>query len=440
MGSIASSPVLFELGASRQFCATSLVGYAVGLSVRSVYNRLIYYRRSLRSGPLSGLHISHNHGVTGVKVLITGGAGFIGQQLSRSLLRRGFSVTILDNFLPQVHNGSNSLPADLAKEVRLVCGDIADESVVSRALDGVNRVVHLAAETGTGQSMYEVSRYSRTNLQGTAVLFEAIGKIRPHQIERFVVASSRAIYGEGAYRCAAHGRVYPQCRVAKEKQSGLFDPVCPLCSSDCNPVETPEEAPAQPSSFYGLTKLTQEQMTLLFGRARNIPSVALRYQNVFGPGQSLRNPYTGILAIFSNLARSGQEIKVFEDGLESRDFVYIEDVVGATILALLKPVEGCHSLNVGSGNRISVLDVAKQINRYFGNQSAVHVSGNFREGDIRHALADLNRIREVLGYQPAWNFQAGLERFLQWAEGSPPSTLGYEASLAELRDRGLLSG
>jgi dTDP-L-rhamnose 4-epimerase len=374
-----------------------------------------------------------------VRVLVTGGAGFIGQHLAQTLIERGVSVTILDNFLPQVHGGAQQLPPPLAQKVQLIVGDVADPAAIEAALHGVERVVHLAAETGTGQSMYEVARYSRTNLQGTAQLFDRIGKMNP-KIDRFVIASSRAIYGEGAYQCRQHGVVYPSPRPSHEKKVGRFDPPCPVCQAECVPTATPETAPPQPLSFYGMTKLTQEQMALFFGRVFDIPTLALRYQNVFGPGQSLQNPYTGILAIFSNLARAGQPINVFEDGLESRDFVYVADVVTATAQAVLAPLEGCHSLNIGSGIRTTVLEVAQKINSRFGGQSTVRVSGAFREGDIRHCYADLNGAARLLGYKPEWSFDAGLAKFLDWALESHPSVEGYERSLAEMRSRGLLRG
>ncbi len=373
-----------------------------------------------------------------MKVLITGGAGFIGRHLARFLLERDVSVTILDNFLPQVHGEAGQLPVDLASHVRLVRGDVADPIVMHDALESIDRMVHLAAETGTGQSMYEVGRYARTNLEGTAQIFDVLAKSPHHKLDRIVVASSRAVYGEGAYQCERDGVVYPQPRSSSEKHAGHFDPFCPFCNRTCTSAATPESAPPQPSSFYGLTKLTQEQMVLLFGQVLGIPSVALRYQNVFGPGQSLQNPYTGILAIFSNLARMGQPIRVFEDGKESRDFVYIDDVVAVTAAALTAPMEGCHSINIGSGERTTVLEVAGQVNAYFGNRSSVQVNGAFRQGDIRHGFADLTRARQLLHYQPAWSFSDGLQRFLSWAEQSSPSTEGYEQSLAEMRDRGLL--
>lgn len=372
-----------------------------------------------------------------MKVLITGGAGFIGAHLTSRLLDLGHQVVILDNFLPQVHGGRVELEQNLRGRAALLIGDIADPAIVEAAMDTAEAVVHLAAETGTGQSMYEVARYSRTNLQGTSELFEKIVK-RPGQIQRFVCASSRAIYGEGAYTCAEHGLVFPCSRTATEKIAGVFDPECPQCGSDCTPHSTPENAPLTPTSFYGLTKLVQEQMTMLFGAALKIPSIALRFQNVYGPGQSLTNPYTGILAIFSNLARCGKPIRIFEDGRESRDLVFIDDVVTAIVQALLVPVSGCYVLNVGSGVPTTVLEVAQLVNAYFGGRSEIRITGEFRQGDIRHGFADLTEVTRLLAFRPRWNFASGLERFLCWASQFPPSVGGYELSLTEMRSKGFL--
>lgn len=373
-------------------------------------------------------------------VLITGGAGFIGTHVARCLLAQGHSITILDKFLPQVHGTRQELAADLQGHVRLVRGDVADPLALEAALLDAQCVIHLAAETGTGQSMYEVSRYSRTNLTGTAELCDCLVRRAGKKLERMVVASSRAIYGEGAYRCPEHGVVYPRPRPGKEKERRLFDPVCPVCGGECVSIPTPESAPFQPSSFYGLTKQMQEQTILMFGDVLGIPSVALRFQNVFGPGQSLQNPYTGILAIFSNLARRGQTIRIFEDGMESRDFVYIDDVVAAISACVSLPLGGCHALNVGSGQRISVLEVAKAISEFHAGASEIRITGDFREGDIRHGFADLTQVGAVLQYRPQWSFGEGLRRFLEWALESVPEESGYERSLVEMKERGLLRG
>jgi dTDP-L-rhamnose 4-epimerase len=373
-----------------------------------------------------------------MKILITGGAGFIGTHLSRYLLRHGHQITIIDNFLPQVHAGNAELATDVSPHVRLVRGDVADADSFRDALFGVQCVVHLAAETGTGQSMYEVARYGRTNLTGTAILYDLLAKMPGYKVERIVVASSRSIYGEGAYRCAKDGLVYPTSRSSDEKRSGHYDPLCPKCGGACTSEPTPESAPFQPSSFYGLTKQVQEQTVLLFGQVLEIPSFALRYQNVYGPGQSLQNPYTGILAIFSNLARTGRPIRVFEDGEESRDFVYIDDVVRATAACVLGDASGCYSVNIGSGERTSVRDVARAVSEFYGGQSTIETTGAFREGDIRHGMADLTNARLLLEYIPRWRFADGLQRFLTWADETKPSESGYERSLAEMKQRGLL--
>jgi dTDP-L-rhamnose 4-epimerase len=372
-----------------------------------------------------------------MKILITGGAGFIGLHLARHLLALGHEITVLDNFLPQVHVAKKTLPSDLADDVRLISGDVANPALLRSGLEGQQCIVHYAAETGTGQSMYEVARYERTNIAGTALLYELLAK-KKNVLERVIVASSRAIYGEGAYHCDLDGLVYPLSRSVDEKQAGQFDPLCPRCRSICRTVATPESAPYQPSSFYGLTKQAQDQMALMFGQALQIPTVVLRYQNVYGPGQSLQNPYTGILAIFSNLARAGRPIQIFEDGQESRDFVYVEDVVRATAACVKEDIQGCHALNVGSGERTTVLSVAEQINAYYGGGSEVKVTGAFRDGDIRHGMADLSLTLRVLAYVPRIRFSEGLRHFLEWANEGPYIESSYELSLRELKSHGLL--
>ena len=371
-------------------------------------------------------------------VLISGGAGFIGTEVARSLLAKGHGVTVLDNFSPQVHGENTALPEDLAAHVRLMRADVRDSNAWAKALPGHDTVVNLAAETGTGQSMYEVSKYEQVNLAGTALLYDQLAKNATLQVRRIVVASSRAIYGEGAYHCDRDGLVYPHSRPTADKKLGLFDPLCPICGGKCIRIPTPENAPMQPSSFYGLSKQVQEQMTLLFARVLGIPSFALRYQNVYGPGQSLHNPYTGILAIFTNQTRLGADLSVFEDGLESRDFVFIEDVVRATVACVDRADEVSGAINVGSGESTSILEVARLVNEHFGERSQVKVTGAFRDGDIRHGVADLTQARALLGYEPQWSFRDGIAKFLAWADQGKINSGGYERSLAELRERGLL--
>lgn len=330
------------------------------------------------------------------------------------------------------------LPEDLRDTVRLMRGDVRDADMWARTLPGHQAIVNLAAETGTGQSMYEITKYEQVNLAGTSLLYDLLARSQNHGVERIVVASSRAIYGEGAYSCLEHGLVYPCPRSSLDKRNGSYDPLCPICKGACSPVPTLESAPFQPVSFYGLTKQVQEQMTLLFGQTMNIPSMALRYQNVYGPGQSLKNPYTGILAIFSTLARANEPIYIFEDGRESRDFVYIADVVEATCRSIEFSFQGAIALNVGTGIPVSVSQVVDGVVNYFQSESCISKPGSFREGDIRHACAETTCLRQVLDFTPTYEFAVGLKKFLDWATTQDMHQRTYERSLSEMRERGLL--
>jgi dTDP-L-rhamnose 4-epimerase len=288
--------------------------------------------------------------------------------------------------------------------------------------------------------MYAIQRYEQVNLAGTACLLDVIVNDAPPKLRKMIVASSRAIYGEGKYECTAHGVVFPRARTAAAMSAGRFEAECPICAQPVSVLPTSEDTPFAPSSFYGLTKQVQEQMVLMFGAARGLDALALRYQNVYGPGQSLSNPYTGLLAVFSNLVRQGKPLQIFEDGLESRDFVYVDDVVDATVACVSERVRGVHSLNVGSGRRTSVLEVAEAVRAFFESDVPIQITGKFRVGDIRHNVADTTRIRELTGYSPKWEFTAGLARFLQWAQGSEAGDFGFERSLSELERRGMLGG
>lgn len=375
-----------------------------------------------------------------MKVLITGGVGFIGSALAISLVARGDEVIVLDNFSPQIHGDnpdSSALVQRLPASVKIVKGDVRNREDWLSVLPGVDAVVHLAAETGTGQSMYEIDRYVDVNVRGTSLLLDILAKKEADSdsIRRLVVASSRAIYGEGKYR-GSNGFFYPGARSLEDLQNGIFDPRDPESGEIASPVATDENSRIHPSSIYGITKQVQEQLVLTGGAALGIPAIALRYQNVYGPGQSLKNPYTGILSIFSTLLLQGKDINIFEDGLETRDFVFIDDVVDATILAIDSRASG-HAFNVGTGEATNVLTVANSLKQAYGIGGEIKVSGNFRVGDIRHNFADLSRVEADIGFVPKIHFSEGVRRFAEWVKTQEITDSGYERSVAELRAKGL---
>lgn len=375
-----------------------------------------------------------------MNVLITGGAGFIGSRLAIQLADDGHAVSVLDNFLEQVHGTDpeeNEGYRALAEAARIIRADITDRLALESALEGIEAVVHLAAETGTGQSMYAIERYNTVNIGGTALLLDILAN-SPHSVRRVVVASSRSIYGEGRYRTPDGEEVYPSHRAEADMQAGDFAVKYPGVDGVLELTSTHEESKIHPSSVYGITKQVQEQLVMTVCPSIGIEGVALRYQNVYGPGQSLSNPYTGILSIFSNLIMQGKGINIFEDGEESRDFVFVEDVVDATALSLTHPAAANQVFNVGTGVPVSVREVAATLARLFGKDVPVEITGNFRLGDIRHNYADMARIREALGFEPQWSFERGIAELVAWAKGSGPQKSGYEESLAEMREKGLL--
>lgn len=373
------------------------------------------------------------------RILITGGAGFIGSALALALTDRGHVVTVLDSLSPQIH-GSEPLQSPLLRSIRdrvhFIHADVTDREALTAALQGQTAVVHYAAETGTGQSMYQIERYSRVNVGGTALLLDILAN-QPHAVRRVLVASSRSIYGEGCYRTADGQLIYPGHRSAADMERGDFEVKGPDGAA-LTLMPTDEDSKLHPSSVYGITKQVQEQLVMTVCPTLGIEGVALRYQNVYGPGQSLSNPYTGILSIFSNLILAGKAINVFEDGRESRDFVYIDDVVQATLLALEQPGAANEVFNVGAGRAVDVMAVAQTLIRALGRDVPVAVSGNFRLGDIRHNVACLDKITRLLGYRPRVDFEAGIQRFTAWAAAQGRADSDYEGSIAEMKSRGLL--
>ena len=373
-------------------------------------------------------------------VLITGGAGFIGTRLAKRFVESGRTVTVLDALIPQVHGDDPATTSPLLRSLdgvaEVIHGTVTSSDDLGRALDRATIVVHLAAETGTGQSMYEIDRYVEANVGGTAKLLDILANSE-HTVSRMVIASSRSIYGEGAYRTADGRIVYPPHRADADMAAGDFD-VHLAGEGAIEVIPTDERATLHPSSVYGITKQMQESLIMTVGPTIGVEPVALRYQNVYGPGQSLKNPYTGILSIFSTLIRQGKPINIFEDGQESRDFVFIDDVVEATFLACTRPDVSSSVVNVGSGIKTTVTEVVDALFRAFGTTVPVTVSGNFRVGDIRHNIADMTRSREILGFTSQVGFDEGIERFVAWVQSEPLEEDGYERSLAEMAERNLL--
>lgn len=373
-------------------------------------------------------------------VLITGGAGFIGSNVALQLIKKGYDVTVLDTLSPQIHGDNpektSPLYLSIKDKVRFIKGDVTSRDDLTAALQDQDAVIHLAAETGTGQSMYEIAKYVNVNIGGTALLLDILTN-SPHHVKRVLVAESRAIYGEGKYLCKQCGEVFPNTREDADMQRGDFECRCPKCGSKVELVATTEESLVHPTSVYGITKQVQGQLVHLVGASIGIETVSFRYQNVYGPGQSLSNPYTGILSIFSTRIKNHKSINIFEDGRESRDFVYIDDVVDATILGLEVPEANGHVFNIGTGVATDVMTVAKTLCDKYGITVPIEVSGNYRLGDIRHNFADISLARQILGFTPRWSFDQGIEAFAKWVDGQEVQEDKYEASIEEMKQKGL---
>lgn len=365
-------------------------------------------------------------------ILVTGGAGFIGRHLVRDLLAHGYAVRVMDSFLPQVHDGAYAMPPD---EVEVIEGDVCDRAAVDRALAGVDAVVHLAAEVGVGQSMYEIARYVGANDLGTAILLQSM---IDRDIRRIAVASSMSVYGEGAY-VSRDGRLWTDVRRDRAAiEAGRWDPVdedgAPL-----RPVATDETKPTDLASIYALTKFAQERSVLLFGSAYSTEAVALRLFNVFGPGQALSNPYTGVLANFSSRLASGERPLVFEDGAQRRDFVHVRDVAQAFRLALETPGVGGKTFNIGSGRSRSIASIATLLAEAMGcPELGPDVLGRARTGDIRNCFADISLARDLLGFTPRHHLEDCLEELIEWVRGSKIVDRSAEMRAA-LEARGLVS-
>jgi dTDP-L-rhamnose 4-epimerase len=374
-------------------------------------------------------------------ILITGGAGFIGSNLSLKLLDLGYNVTVLDNLSNQIHgeNPENKsvLFLSIKDKVNFIKGSVTERSDWIKAIIDQDAIIHLAAETGTGQSMYEIEKYTKVNIGGTSILLDILANIK-HNVKKIIVASSRSIYGEGKYWSDDLNKfVYPQHRTADYMSKGDFEVKYKGAINLLKLIATDEDAKIHPSSVYGITKQNQEQLIMTVCPTIGVIPVAFRFQNVYGPGQSLSNPYTGILSIFSTLIMNDKDINIFEDGKESRDFVYIDDVVDATILGLEKNDANCEVFNVGTGEATNVITVANKLISNYKKNINIVVSGNFRLGDIRHNYADISKINSLLGFIPKYNFDEGIQNFAKWVSTQEITESKYQDSIEEMKQKGL---
>lgn len=369
-------------------------------------------------------------------VLITGGAGFIGSHLTDELLENGYGVRVLDSLHPQVHGEAAGRPAYLDGEAEFIRGDIRDRRLLARSLKGVDSVVHLAAAVGVGQSMYEIARYTSVNDVGTALLLESLAV---HPVERLIVASSMSIYGEGLYREEGGRFVEVPERSRKQLEQGVWEHLDER-GSPLVPVPTRETKIPAASSVYALSKFVQERLCLIWGQAYRVPTAALRFFNVYGPRQALSNPYTGVLAIFSSRLLNDEQPLVFEDGRQLRDFVNVHDVARACRLALESPQAGGEVFNIGRGEPVSILDVARELSIVLDRTHIEpDVVGRYRVGDVRHCYADISRAKELLGYQPEVTFTDGLAELAGWlTEQVGVDSRGVEQARDELVKRGLV--
>ena len=372
-------------------------------------------------------------------ILITGGAGFIGSNVALKLINLGYTVTVLDNLAAQIHglnHENSSLYQNILGKVIFIKGDITNRIDVEKAIEGQDAIIHLAAETGTGQSMYAIERYNHVNVSGTALLLDVLVN-QKNSVKKIILASSRAVYGEGKYRNSQSESVYPQSRSVELMQNGTFEMTAEN-GQILEPLATDENSKLHPTSFYGLTKLQQEQMVAMVCESIGINFVILRYQNVFGLGQSLLNPYTGILSIFSTQILNGKALNIFEDGLMTRDFINIEDTVDATIKSLESETANNQIINIGTGVATTVLSVANLLVNAYKKEVPVEISGDFRIGDIRHNFADLDKAKRLLNFQPKVSFEKGIQEFTNWVLQQPRTDNHFDQSLQEMKEKGFL--
>ncbi len=371
------------------------------------------------------------------KILVTGGAGFIGSHLVDLLLDEGYEVRVLDSLDIQVHGDTDRPPDYLSPDAEFLQGDIRDTDALARSLEGIDAVVHLAAAVGVAQSQYEIHRYVQVNDSGTAALLEAVTR-RRDRIHKVVVASSMSVYGEGRYQCPNCGPVAVRARSAEQLAGHEWELKCPNCGAELKSAPTDEDKPLFCESVYALTKKVTEELALIVGEAYDIPTAALRFFNTYGPRQALSNPYTGLLAIAASRMLSGKPVLIFEDGKQSRDFIHVRDVARACLAALRWQGSGTMVANIGTGLQSTVLDVVSALKNGLGFKGEPEIKDRFRSGDIRHCYADTRRAREILGFKSEVSLAQGISEFLGWAKNEKAVKDMVEKAVDELEQKGLV--
>ena len=376
------------------------------------------------------------------KILVTGGAGFIGAEIVNQLHSMGgWDITVLDAMTEQIH-GKDWLQSYLYKTIegkcRFIKGSVCDLPIVQDAIGDCEVTLHLAAETGTGQSMYQINQYNETNVMGTSNLLQAISLAsKESKVKKIILSSSRSVYGEGKYDCPNCGVIYPNGRSKEKLLEGDFDFYCPNCGNRMTLLPTTEDSAIKPASLYAYTKYAQEMMLRTMCPAMGIDYTIFRFQNVYGVGQSLKNPYTGILSVFSTLMLENKPVNIFEDGLESRDFVNVRDVAKGVIDSISEPKSNGETINLGSGVNTSVIEIAEILKKHYGSTSELKVTGDFRIGDIAHNKADISKAQSIFGFLPTISLDDGLKEFCDWVVGQDKDNSGYERSLSEMEKAGM---
>lgn len=367
-------------------------------------------------------------------VLVTGGAGFIGSHLVDKLIAKGYKVRILDNLTSQVHG--NKTPSYLNKKAEFVKGDVTNTKDIENAIAGIDAIFHEAAVVGVGQSMYEIENYVFQNSLGTAKLLDYLANSK-HAIKRLLVASSMSAYGEGLYECKIDGLVRPPLRSDEQMGAKKWELICPRCGNGLKPTGIPESEAFKCNSIYAVTKQSQEDMVMIFGQAYGIPTTALRYFNVYGPRQSLSNPYTGVAAIFLSRLKNDKPPIVYEDGLQTRDFISVYDIAEANIACLEDEKAFGRVFNLGTGNPVTIKGVAEVLAKLLGKNIAPEITQKFRSGDVRHCSADISLIKNILGWSPKWGFEEGMKDLIAWGEKEQADDL-FDKAAKELNSKGLL--